>query len=62
MLSERYVYSLLTDTSTVYEGDNRQQQELHGGSELEALLERREPDTHEAIEDNGWETDRVQQG
>ena len=60
MPSERYVCSLLTDTSTVYEGDHGP--ELLGDSELEALLGHGETYTHEAIEDNGRETDRVQQG
>ena len=39
-----------TDTSTVYEGDHRQ--ELLRDSELEALLEHEETDTRGAIEVN----------
>ena len=46
-----------TNTSTVYEGD-----QLLRDSEFEALLEHGETDTYGAIEDNGRETIRVQQG
>jgi len=60
-----FVYHMFPETSGrtleeltfLYEGDHRP--ELLGDSELEALLEHRETDTHEAIEDNGTETDRV---
>ena len=54
MLPERYVYSLLTDTSTVYESD--QHTFRNGG--VEVLREHGDTETYGTMEDNPWRTVR----